>query len=64
MLLVRGGSGRLLVLPFWVPFWETPIRLSARSLMTCRLGLSGAGSVGIVSLPLVSHFGSSTPNFN
>jgi hypothetical protein len=53
----------LLVLPFWVPFWETR-GLPDRSLVTCRLGLSGAGSVGIASLPLVSHFGSSTPNFS
>jgi hypothetical protein len=63
MLLVTFGSRRLLVLPFWVPFWETR-GLPDRSLVTCRLGLSDAGSVEIVSLPLVSHFGSSTPNFN
>jgi hypothetical protein len=63
MLLVAGGSRRLPVLPLLGPVLGN--LKTTCSLVTCRLGLSGAGSVGIVSLPLVvSHLGSSTPNFN
>jgi hypothetical protein len=46
---------------FGVPFWKLE-RPPACLLVTCRLGLSGAGSVGIALLPLDSHFGSSRPN--
>ena len=43
---VAVGSRRLLVLPFWVPFWETR-SLPDRSFVTGKIGLSGAGSVGL-----------------